>query len=311
MSENSDNMVIKATGLSKRYKELVAVDDISFTVERGKCFGFLGPNGAGKSTTMRMIYGLSPVTEGELHVLGLNARKDISKIKARLGVVPQENNLDPDLNVYENLIVYANYFGMPKNKAIEKAHELLKFVNLEDKADKKADKLSGGMKRRLIIARALINDPDIVILDEPTTGLDPQARHLLWDKMFELKSKNKTLILTTHYMEEAAYLCDHIFIMDKGKIITQGSPRELINNNLPHFVLEYNGDRTLDDTLIKLLGDNLDSYQKTFANLLLFVRDSKLAMTELKQYEAHLHSRRPNLEDVFIKLTGREIAEGE
>ena len=311
MTNNPDNIVIKAAGLSKKYKDITAVDNISFMVERGKCFGFLGPNGAGKSSTMKMIYGLSPITGGDLNVLGLDIKRDLSKIKAKLGVVPQENNLDPDLNVYENLIIYANYFGIAKDKAVEKTRELLKFVNLEDKADKKADKLSGGMKRRLIIARALINDPDIVILDEPTTGLDPQSRHLLWDKMFELKSKNKTLILTTHYMDEAYHLCDHIFIMDKGRIIAQGSPRDLISENLPPFVIEYNGDRSLDSELIKTLGTNLDSYQKTFASLLLFVRDSSLATTTLKPYEANLSSRKPNLEDVFIKLTGREIAEGE
>lgn len=304
--------VIEAKNLSKRYKgDILAVDNVSFTIEQGKCFGFLGPNGAGKSTTMKMIYGLSPITSGDMSVVGLNIKKDLSKIKARLGVVPQENNLDPDLDVYENLIIYANYFGIPKDKAAQKANELLKFVNLEDKTDKKADKLSGGMKRRLIIARALINDPDIVILDEPTTGLDPQSRHLLWDKMFELKSKNKTLILTTHYMDEAYHLCDHIFIMDKGCIIAQGSPKALVEANLPACVLEYNGDRTLDDSIIKVLGTNLDSYQKTFASLLLFVHDLDTATNTLDKHKMHLSNRKPNLEDVFIKLTGREIAEGE
>jgi lipooligosaccharide transport system ATP-binding protein len=299
--------IIEAANLTKKYKDILAVNDISFTITKGKCFGFLGPNGAGKSTTMKMIYGLSPVTSGKLNVFGLDIQKNLSRIKAKLGVVPQENNLDPDLNVYENLLIYANYFGIPRDKAVSKAKELLKFVNIEEKADKKADALSGGMKRRLIIARALVNDPNMLILDEPTTGLDPQSRHLLWDKLFELKAKGITLLLTTHYMDEAYHLCDYIYIMDKGKIITQGSPRELIDNNLPPYVIEYNGDRTLDASIIGKLGDNLDSYQKTFASLLLFVKDFDKAKNGLNELNSHITLRKPNLEDVFIKLTGREI----
>lgn len=303
----TNTAIIEAVNLTKKYKDILAVNDISFSITKGQCFGFLGPNGAGKSSTMKMIYGLSPITGGKLNVFGLDIKKNLSKIKAKLGVIPQENNLDPDLNVYENLLIYANYFGIPRDKAASKAKELLKFVNLEEKADKKADALSGGMKRRLIIARALVNDPDVLILDEPTTGLDPQSRHLLWDKLFELKARGITLLLTTHYMDEAYHLCDYIYIMDKGKIIAQGSPRELIDSNLPPYVIEYNGDRALDAEIISKLRGNLDSHQKTFASLLLFVKDFDSASIVLNELKSHIALRKPNLEDVFIKLTGREI----
>ena len=240
-------ITVSAIKLTKDYKSLRAVDNISFEISAGECFGFLGPNGAGKTTVMRMIYCFLPVTSGELKVLGLNVEEHPSEIKARIGVMPQDNNLDPDLSVFENLIVYARYFDIPKKVSSGLAWDLLDFVELRDKANVNIKDLSGGMKQRLILARSLINNPDILILDEPTTGLDPHSRHAVWEKMDHLKSKGTTLILTTHYMEEAEMLCDRVAIMDLGKIVAIDSPINLI---------EIHGGN-LEDVYLKLTGRHL------------------------------------------------------
>jgi lipooligosaccharide transport system ATP-binding protein len=240
-------ITVSAIKLTKDYKSLRAVDNVSFAISAGECFGFLGPNGAGKTTVMRMIYCFLPVTSGELKVLGLNVEEHPSEIKARIGVMPQDNNLDPDLSVFENLIVYARYFDIPKKVSSGLAWDLLDFVELREKANVNIKDLSGGMRQRLILARSLINKPDILILDEPTTGLDPHSRHAVWDKMDHLKSKGTTLILTTHYMEEAEKLCDRVAIMDLGKIVAIDSPINLI---------EIHGGN-LEDVYLKLTGRHL------------------------------------------------------
>ncbi len=241
--------IITARGLTKDYNSLRAVDNIDFEIVQGECFGFLGPNGAGKTTVMRIIYCFMPPSSGEVEVFGMDVTKYPSSIKARIGVMPQEDNLDPDLSVFANLIVYARYFDIPKKKSSPLAWELLDFVGLREKADVNIKSLSGGMKRRLILARSLINNPEILILDEPTTGLDPHSRHSVWDKLNQLKAKNTTLILTTHYMEEAEILCDRVVIMDSGKIITVDTPSRLMNihgGNLEHVYLKLTG-RALKD----------------------------------------------------------------
>jgi len=237
-------ITVLAKGLTKDYKSLRAVDDIEFEISSGECFGFLGPNGAGKTTVMRMIYCFLPVTSGDLTVLGMDVSEHPSEIKARTGVMPQENNLDPDLSVFENLIVYARYFDIPKKVSTGRAWELLDFVELREKAKVNIKDLSGGMRQRLLLARSLINNPEILILDEPTTGLDPHSRHAVWEKMVYLKSKGTTLILTTHYMEEAERLCDRVAIMDLGKIVAIDSPLNLMSRhggNLEHVYLKLTG----------------------------------------------------------------------
>lgn len=230
--------IVVAEKLTKEYNGKTAVRDIDFRVRARECFGFLGPNGAGKTTTMNMIYCFSPVTAGRLNVLGLDVREHPREIKSRLGVVPQENNLDPDLKVLQNLLVYASYFRIPAAVAHDRAMELLEFFDLAGRAQEKEDRLSGGMKRRLTIARALINNPALVILDEPTTGLDPQARHLVWQRLRRLKERGVTLVLTTHYLEEAAQLCDRLVIMDRGEILAEGDPRGLVAKHIGREVVE-------------------------------------------------------------------------
>lgn len=233
--------VIIAHKLVKRYGDLEAVSSIEFSIEKGECFGFLGPNGAGKTTAMKLIQTISPVTSGKLEVLGMDVKEHPKEIKARIGVAPQENNLDPDFTTIQNLTVYARYFGIPSDSAKKKASELLEFMHLSDKKDSMIDSLSGGMKRRLIVARALVNDPEIVILDEPTTGLDPQARHMIWDKVRELKKRGVTIILTTHYMDEAEQLCDRLVIMEQGRIIVEDTPSNLIKAFVGKCVMELQG----------------------------------------------------------------------
>src|SRR5437764_1827465 len=220
--------LIEARGLTKRFGSFTAVDNVDFEVAAGEAFGFLGPNGAGKSSTMRMIGCVSPVTEGKLRVLGRDPAVDGAEIRARLGVVPQEDNLDNELTVFENLLVYGRYFDLPRTELRPRIDELLEFVQLTERRDDRTEPLSGGMKRRLTIARSLVNEPDLLLLDEPTTGLDPQARHVLWDRLFRLKQRGATLVLTTHYMDEAEQLCDRLVVMDKGRIVAEGSPRDLI-----------------------------------------------------------------------------------
>ncbi len=241
-------VIVSAKNLVKRYNGLTAVDQVSFEIERGECFCFLGPNGAGKTTTMRMIYGFSPVTEGELSVFGLSVDRDIRTIKQRIGVIPQENSLDPDLNVVQNLTIYARYFDIPRRDVENRITELLGFFQLSDKREEKIDRLSGGMKRRLILARALMNRPELLILDEPTTGLDPQARHLIWDRLKELKTQGMTMILTTHYMDEAMILSDRLVIMDHGRIVEAGIPAALVHKH---------GVNNLEEVFLKVVGRGL------------------------------------------------------
>jgi lipooligosaccharide transport system ATP-binding protein len=230
--------LVVATGLVKRFGQFVAVDGVDFEIVRGECFGFLGPNGAGKTSTMRMISCMSPVSEGTLRVLGMDPARDGTRIRARLGLVPQEDSLDLELTVLDNLIVYARYFDIPRAEARRRAADLLEFAQLSERAHDKVDPLSGGMKRRLTIARALVSQPDLLILDEPTTGLDPQARHLLWDRLYRLKQEGVTLVVTTHYMEEAEQLCDRLVIMDHGRFAAHGTPRELIERYSTREVVE-------------------------------------------------------------------------
>ena len=240
--------VIAGKDLVKKYGNLLAVDGVSFTVRSGECFGFLGPNGAGKTTTMRMIYGFSPPTGGTMTVFGLPVEKKIREIKRRIGIAPQELSLDPDLKVIQNLLIYARYFDLPRETARDRAEELLRFFHLEEKRNEPIDRLSGGMKRRLLIARSLINRPELLILDEPTTGLDPQSRHLMWDRIRTLKGQGVTTVLTTHYMEEAAELCDRLIVMDLGKVVEEGTPSELIRRH---------GAANLEEVFLKLTGKEL------------------------------------------------------
>ena len=302
-------VLIKAEGLTKKFEDFTAVDQISFQVYRGECFGFLGPNGAGKTTTMQMVQCVLPLTSGSLSVSGMDVTREGREIKKMIGVASQEDNLDPDFTVLHNLIVYARYFDIPQVKAQKRAEELLKFVQLGDKRDVIIDQLSAGMKRRLILARSLINEPQILILDEPTTGLDPQARHLIWDKIRNLQKQGVTIVLTTHYMEEAAQLCDRTVIMDYGKIIEEGRPLDLVKKHAGEEVLEvaYNEDvlKFLKDTFpeakLEILGDRIQ----------VFTNHTRGVFTEiLNKYSFRSAMiRDANLEDVFLKLTGRRLKE--
>ena len=303
-----------AKGLKKSYGDFEAVKGLDFEVFPGECFGFLGPNGAGKTTTMRMIYGASIPTGGRLQVVGLDVRGNERAIKRRIGVVPQENNLDDDLRVRENLLVYGRYFDMPKKAALRRADELLDFVQLTEKADSDVSELSGGMKRRLLIARALINDPDLVVLDEPTTGLDPQARHLVWDKMRDLVREGKTLILTTHYMEEAARLCNRLVIMEDGNIVVGGVPDELVEQHVSPQVLEFRSDLQSLKELRPILLETADNVEEgaTGEALLAFTRDSDAVLERVRESGVTVENtvyRQSGLEDVFLKLTGRSLTD--
>jgi lipooligosaccharide transport system ATP-binding protein len=306
---DSEEVLIEARKLTKKFDAFVAVDNIDFTVYKGECVGFLGPNGAGKTTTVRMIYCFLPPTNGELTVAGLNVKKDCRDIKNIIGVAPQEDNLDPDFSVLKNLTVYARYFDIPKDKALVLANEQLKFFQLEEKKDTPILALSTGMKRRLIFARALINQPQILLLDEPTIGLDPQARHLVWDEIRSLKKQCVTIILTTHYMDEAQVLCDRILIVDKGKIIEQGSPSELIKKHVGEDVLELDYDQKMvpelkeafSDARFERLGDQLQVFtDKPHGVFEGFLKEHSIQNVTI---------RKANLEDVFLKLTGRGLRE--
>jgi len=236
--------IVTARGLTKDYGSLRAVESVDFTISKGECFGFLGPNGAGKTTVMRIIHCFMPPTSGEVRVFGMNVVESPSMIKARIGVMPQDSNLDPDLSVFENLIVYSRYFNIPKRKAVPLAWELVDFVEMREKAHTKIESLSGGMKHRLLLARSLLNEPELLVLDEPTTGLDPHSRHAVWGKLKDLMARDTTLLLTTHYMEEAEKLCDRVAIMDQGKIVTIDSPSRLMDmhgGNLEHVYLKLTG----------------------------------------------------------------------
>lgn len=303
-------VVIKASGLFKEYSGFPAVKGIDFEVVKGECFGFLGPNGAGKTTTMNMVQGYSPLSGGSLTVFGMDIGREPRKIKARIGVVPQENNLDPDLSVIENLRVYARYFDIPRDEALRRAATLLDFVALAEKKDEHVMKLSGGMKRRLMVARALINDPELIVLDEPTTGLDPQARHVLWQKLKGLKKEGRTMVLTTHYMEDATQLCDRLVIMDNGKILDEGSPDELIKRHVRGYVVELAPGEGGPDMVNKCL-EGLDyEYEVSGDTMYIFTDDTEPVLSNASCFMADgfVH-RKSTLEDVFLRLTGRGLRE--
>jgi lipooligosaccharide transport system ATP-binding protein len=298
--------VITAEGLTKKFEDLTAVDHVSFRIRPGECFGFLGPNGAGKTTAIRMIQCVSPITAGKLEVLGMDVTKEPRQIKSLIGVCPQEDNLDPDFTAWKNLLVYARYFGIGRVQAEARAKELLDFMALTEKKDVEIEKLSGGMKRRLIIARALMNDPKLLILDEPTTGLDPQARHLIWDKVRELKRRGVTVIITTHYMDEAQQLCDRLVIMEKGKILVEGGPARLISDHVGSGVVEV---LSPDEPLDRWLKGSAWTYERAGDRVYLYTDDNrKVRETILKERpNANVIIRDATLEDVFLKLTGRGL----
>jgi lipooligosaccharide transport system ATP-binding protein len=304
--------LIEARGLTKRFGSFTAVDGIDFDVAPGEAFGFLGPNGAGKSSTMRMIGCVSPVTEGELRILGMDPAADGPRIRARLGVVPQDDNLDTELTVRENLLIYGRYFDLPRPLIRERTEELLTFVQLLDRKDTKVEPLSGGMKRRLTIARALINEPEVLLLDEPTTGLDPQARHVLWDRLYRLKQQGTTLILTTHYMDEAEQLCDRLVVMDKARIVAEGSPRELIDRYATREVLELRfrvGGQEAAMPVLATLGDRVEPLPD---RVLVYTGDGDATAARVHELGVETEStlvRRSTLEDVFLRLTGRTLVD--
>ena len=309
--EESGDAVVRASGLRKVFGNVEAVRGISFKVAKRECFGFLGPNGAGKTTTMKMIGCVSPATAGIFHVFGLDPKRSLRQIKTRIGIVPQEPNLDEALPVEENLTVYARFFNVPSALAKERAGELLSFMELTEKRESKVADLSGGMKRRLLISRALMSDPELLILDEPTTGLDPQARHLVWDKMFELKRRGVTQIVTTHYMDEAQQLCDRLVVMDRGLIMEEGTPSELIEKHLGKEVLEMRLPSELIEVIPK--NDPLIRGYDTYRDLLLLYSDNAdLLLDRMKSKgigSDYAMVRRSTLEDVFLKLTGRRLTE--
>jgi len=304
--------VITASSLTKKYKDFVAVDGISFEVAPGESFGLLGPNGAGKSTTMRMVGAVSTRTEGDLSILGLDPNNNGPEIRAQLGVVPQTDNLDTELRVRDNLLVYGRYFGLPRALVQTRADELLDFAQLTDKSKAKIDDLSGGMKRRLTIARALINDPRILLLDEPTTGLDPQARHILWDRLFRLKEQGTTLVLTTHYMDEAEQLCDRLVVVDKGRIMAEGSPAALIREHSSREVLEVRFGSERNETVSAELAGIGDRIETLPDRILIYASNGEEALVEVTRRGLQPITslvRRSSLEDVFLTLTGRTLIE--
>ncbi len=303
---------IRARGLTKRFGPLTAVDGIDLDVAHGEAFGFLGPNGAGKSSTMRMIATTSPVTSGELRVLGQDPATHGPEIRARLGVIPQQDTLDMELSVRDNVIVYARYFDIPRAEAGEIADRLLEFVQLTERAKDRVEPLSGGMKRRLTIARSLVNDPDVLLLDEPTTGLDPQARHAVWDRLYRLKAQGVTLVLTTHYMDEAEQLCDRLVVMDGGRIAAQGSPRELIAQHSTPEVLELRFAPGEGEAIAPTLADLSERIEVLPDRLLLYVPDGEVTAEEVASRDLKPLStlvRRSTLEDVFLHLTGRQLVD--
>jgi lipooligosaccharide transport system ATP-binding protein len=307
-----ERALIYARGLVKRFGDFTAVDGIDVDVRRGEAFGFLGPNGAGKSSTMRMVGCVSPPTAGVLEILGLDPRRDGPRIRARLGVCPQLDNLDIELTVRENLTTYARFFGIPRKVARRRADELLDFVQLTERADSKVEPLSGGMKRRLTIARALVNEPEIVLLDEPTTGLDPQARHLVWERLFRLKQQGVTLVLTTHYMDEAEQLCDRLVVMDGGRIVAEGSPRSLIERYSTREVVELRFDTETQEAYAEKLAGLGSRLEVLPDRILLYVDQGDEAAAEVQRRALNpvgVLVRRSGLEDVFLRLTGRTLVD--
>jgi lipooligosaccharide transport system ATP-binding protein len=313
MLSDASGQAVSAHGLTKTYGDRVAVDGIDFEVAPGICFGFLGPNGAGKTTTMKTIYGLATVDGGELQVLGMDANRERREIKSRIGVVPQETNLDGDLTVRENLLQQARYFGIDAAKANERADELLDFSLLTERAGDRIHALSGGMKRRLLISRALMGDPELVVLDEPTTGLDPQARLAVWNALDRLRRRGVTLLLTTHYMEEAERLCDRLVIMDEGRIVADGRPSDLVLQHVGREVLELRLVEASDpDRLVASLNGRIQGHDLNEQTLMLYADDAEAVLEGLDQHTFPTESalvRRATLEDVFLRLTGRSLRE--
>ncbi len=306
MPHDAEAAVINARALCKRYGTHTVVDHVDLAIPAGKCFGLLGPNGAGKTTTLRMILGVTPMDGGTLSVFDLPVPEHAREVRARLGVVPQSDNLDPDFTVIENLEVYASYFGLSRRSVGARGARLLEFAALTDRAGAKTESLSGGMKRRLTIARALINDPELLVLDEPTTGLDPQARHVIWGRLAELRERGTTLLLTTHYMEEAERLCGELVIMDHGRILDQGSPRELIRRHVEPEVVEIRGEPNA--LLPELEHDHACRLERMGASLYCYTREPAPLLGRLQQAHGLTFLHRPaDLEDVFLKLTGREL----
>ena len=304
--------LISARGLTKKYGDFTAVDAIDFDVAKGESFGLLGPNGAGKSTTMRIIAATSQRTSGTITILDRDPEEHGPQIRAHLGVVPQQDNLDGELTVAENLFIYGRYFGLSKKFIRGKIEELLEFAQLEEKRNSKVDALSGGMKRRLTIARALISEPDILMLDEPTTGLDPQARHILWDRLFRLKETGVTLVLTTHFMDEAEQLCDRLVVMDNGKIMAEGSPLELIKTYSTKEVLEVRFGSERNREVAPILRSMCDRIEELPDRILMYVEDGEALLEEIVAKKLHPTTslvRRSSLEDVFLRLTGRSLIE--
>ena len=312
MSNQNTEELIVARGLTKKFGDFVAVDGIDFSVYKGESFGLLGPNGAGKSTTMRIIGATSQRTSGEITILGKDPEKFGPQIRSHLGVIPQKDNLDEQLSVAENLYIYGRYFGL-SNKFIKgKIEELLEFAQLEEKRDAKVESLSGGMKRRLTIARALVSEPEILMLDEPTTGLDPQARHILWDRLFRLKEKGVTLVITTHFMDEAEQLCERLIVIDRGNIMAEGSPADLIKRYSSKEVLELRFGSENNESVADQLRDKCERLEVLPDRILLYSEDAEHVLEEIMRSGMHPRTslvRRSSLEDVFLRLTGRSLIE--
>ena len=312
MAPNSSDPLIRARSVVKRFGDFVAVDGIDVEVRRGESFGFLGPNGAGKSSTMRMIGCVSPTTSGELSIFGLDAATHGKQIRARMGVVPQMDQLDEQLSVEDNLILYGRYFDIPRAECRRRTKELLEFVQLSDRATSKIEPLSGGMKRRVTIARSLINEPELLLLDEPTTGLDPQARHVLWDRLYRLKQRGVTLVLTTHYMDEAEQLCDRLVVMDQGRIVAEGSPRQLIEQYSPREVLELRYPAGTNEERAPDVFGIGHRHEVLPDRVLIYADDGEAALAEVHARGSQPESalvRRSSLEDVFLRLTGRSLVD--
>jgi lipooligosaccharide transport system ATP-binding protein len=312
--DDASEPLVVARGLTKRFGDFVAVDGIDFEIGRGESYGLLGPNGAGKTSTMRMIACMSPVSDGSLRVLGMDPAQEGSRIRSRIGIVPQEDTLDLELTVLDNLMVYGRYFDMPRRVIRERAEQLLEFTQLSERAHDKVDPLSGGMKRRLTIARSLISDPEILILDEPTTGLDPQARHLLWDRLYRLKQQGVTQVITTHYMDEAEQLCDRLAVMDGGRFAAEGSPAELIARYSTREVLElrFRDPDTDTEVVATRVGGLAERFEALPDRLLLYTDDGEAALAEVHRLGLEPDStliRRSTLEDVFLRLTGRSLVD--
>lgn len=301
------SIVLEAKNLEKKFSDFIAVNKINFKVKDGEVFGFLGPNGAGKTTTMKMIQCVSPKTGGDLKIFGLDVNQNPKVIKQVMGVVPQMDNLDPDFSVLGNLIQYSRYFDIPIEEAKKRANELIEYVQLTEKKDSSVDKLSGGMKRRLVLARAMINNPKLLILDEPTTGLDPQARHLIWEKLKDFSSKGITIIITTHYMEEASRLCDRLVIMDNGQILVEGTPKELIKKYAGDYIVEAENTFEIKTCLEKnnvkyeVANESVEIYNENASDI------TNLILKEC--VDSGVKARPATLEDVFLKLTGRKLRE--